>query len=309
MFDILLMLVGCAALYFGGDWLIRGCTGVGTRLGLPPLLVGLVLVAFGTSAPELAVSVDAAIRGHGDLALGNVVGSNVVNSILALLVLVSAARMPSGHSLASRDVPFLLLLTALTALVLTDGSLGRWEGAGLLTLAAAFIAFVLKSTTSPLPDSAVANPSRQIVPPLWKPALLAAGGVGMLVVGAEAMVRSGIAIALALGVSEVTIALTVTAVGTGIPEISATLVALLRGHGLIAIGNLVGSNVMNFGFVLGLAASLAPVQANDLTVMPLLLLVLVLMTLLIWLLLSRFPTVMRLLQRQDPNPESGAGRD
>lgn len=276
MSDVILMLLGCASLYLGGDGLIRGCTALGRRLHMSPLLIGLVLVAFGTSAPELAVSLDAAIRSHGDLAAGNVVGSNMVNAALALLVLGIVARLPPVRSLAERDLPFLLLLSLLTALMLLDQHLSRWEGAALLLATAAFLGHVLRARQLP-PACLAAPPGRRAA--LWKSVLFALGGIGLLVVGGEAMVHSGIGIARALGVSEAIIAMTVTAVGTGVPEISATLIALWRGHAALALGNLVGSNIMNLGIVLGSSSLVAPLQTPGMTLTPLsLLLVLTLTT-------------------------------
>ncbi|MEQ8858505.1 MAG: sodium:calcium antiporter [Pseudomonadales bacterium] len=276
--DVLLMLLGCASLYVGGDALIRGCTSLGRRLQMSPLVIGLVLVAFGTSAPELAVSLDAAVRGHGDLAAGNVVGSNLINTGLALLVLTVLARLPSLPGLAERDLPVLLLLTLAGGLMLLDGRLQRWEGTLLLGAVVGFLIQVLRSGPVRARSASAASASRAS---LWKALLLTAVGVALLVIGGEAMVHSGVAIAQSLGMSEATIAMTVTAAGTGIPEISATLMALLRGHAALALGNLVGSNIMNLALVLGLSALVVPLDTPGVTVTPIA--VLVMLTLILWL--------------------------
>lgn len=276
MTSLVLLLIGCAGLYLGGEALIRGCAAVGARLSLPPLVIGLVLVAFGTSAPELAVSLDAALKGHGDMAAGNVVGSNIVNAVLALLVLGCVARLPGIHGLAGRDLPFLLILSAVCLVQLHDRHLGRVEGAVLLLATAAFLWLVFRTRSAgALGGDGEPTPHRV---PLGRSSLMAVAGITLLVVGAEAMVQGGIGIASRLGVSEAVIALTVTAVGTGIPEIAATLVALLRAHPELALGNLIGSNVINIGVVLAMAALAAPMDAPELAMLPGLLMLLLTVT-------------------------------
>lgn len=256
MLDVVLLVIGCAALYTGGELLIRGASAVGRRLSMSPLVVGLLLVGLGTSAPELAVSLDAALQNHPELAVGNVVGSNIVNATLGMLALwwlVSAATI---QSLILRDGPILVGLTLLGALFLRDASVSRVEGLVLLLSAAAFFVAVLGNRRHVRPT----RRTRTRRTPLLVPLMLIGGGVVLLVAGAEAMVRSGVGIALALGVPEAVVAMTVTALGTGVPEITATLVAVLRGQPALALGNVVGSNILNLGLVLGLTALVTPLR-------------------------------------------------
>jgi cation:H+ antiporter len=221
-------------------------------------VVGLTVVAFGTSAPELAISLDAAWRGSPDIALGNVVGSNIANVLLILGLSALIAPLVVARQLIRLDVPLLVLASVLTFVMALDGRLARWEG---LLLASGAVAYVLvlirlgRSERSPAAEAG-AEPAPRAN---WLPnlALILIGRV-MLVFGARWLVQAAVSAATAMGVSELVIGLTVVAVGTSLPEIATSVLATLRGQREIAIGNVIGSNVFNLLIVLGLASAIAP---------------------------------------------------
>lgn len=265
--DLLLLIIGCGALYVGADRLIGGALRLGGMFRMSAALTGVLIVAVGTSLPELAVSVDAALRSHGEIAVGSVVGSNIVN-----ITLVLGAGVVIGHVAASRelrrwDLPFLLILTLLSIVLLADFRIGRLEGALLLGITIVLVGHRLRVTPSDLE-----TPGEPTLTGggagWWRCAGSVALGIGLLMFGAEAMVSSGVGLAGRLGISEAVIALTVTAIGTGIPEIAATLLAISRGHHDLALGNIVGSNVMNLGLVLGVSSLMAPLTVAGLGWLP-----------------------------------------
>ena len=289
IFDLFLLVVGCTLLYFGADRVVRHAFTLGSRLRLSPAVTGLVIVAVGTSLPELAVSVDAAIHGHGAIAIGNVVGSNIVNITLVIGAGALLTSLAPNSELLERDLPVLVVVTLLAVWMLADGSLGRLEGAALLLTITAFLAYrVLRQPDVLTPVHAGRSESDAGT---GRVTVGLAVGLVLLIAGAEAMVASATGLARDFGVSEAVIALTVTAIATGIPEIAATLVAIKRGHTELALGNIVGSNLINLGVVLGLTGAIAPVVGASIGFVALAMLVG--MTLLLWALLMLLPLVHR----------------
>lgn len=260
-----LLLVGGVLLYLGGEAVVRAGTTIGVRLGLPPVVVGLTIVAFGTSAPELAVSVDAALAGHGDVAIANVIGSNLANVALVLGICAVLAPIRVASRLVSVDIPLALCATAALVLCLGDGVLSRFEGGMFLGALCVWLLFSVRTARS---ESATvvaefddALPRR---PGLgWSLALLVAG-LGLLVAGGDAFVDGGIALAVDLGVSDALIGFTIIAVGTSLPELVTSLIAALRGNADMAVGNIVGSNVFNVLGILGIASLVQPLSEGDL---------------------------------------------
>ena len=228
----------------------------------------LIILAFGTSTPELAVSVDAAIQGHGDIAVGSVIGSNIVNIAFVLGATAVFRCLPTSAALAHRDLPYLVFLTGLSVLLLHDLQLSRIEG---LILCLSLLLILWQTVYHYRGRNKQPNDSCPAVVPstAWRCVGLSVIGVLLLVVGAEVLVASSIGLATMLGVSESIIALTVTAVGTGIPEIAVTFLAVARGQHAMALGNVVGSNLMNLGFVLSLSAMASPLTASGLGWLPL----------------------------------------
>ncbi len=258
-------LAGMGLLLAGGELLVRGASRLARGLGMSPLMVGLTVVAYGTSAPELAVTVKAAFTGGGDLALGNVVGSNIINVLLVCGLSALAAPLIVSHQLVRSDVPILIGASALVLLLGLDGRIGRIDGALLACGAATYTWLVIRSArreTNPVVQAeyAQAFPPAPRATSLQLGMLLAtcAAGLVLLVLGTRWLVASAVAIATALGVSQLVIGLTIVAVGTSLPELVASLVAAMRGERDIAVGNVVGSSIYNILAILGIAAVVTP---------------------------------------------------
>ena len=253
MADTLFLLAGLAGLFVGGDMLVRGSVRVALALGLSPLVIGLTLVGFGTSAPELVTSLQAALTGSPGIAVGNVVGSNIGN-ILLILGLAALLR-PIAVSKASlkRDGGVMMAATLLCVGILAAGSLGRIAGLTLFALLLLYLAmvFVLERKTDA--DTPV---ERQPFP--WRALALTLAGLAVTILGARFAVTGAVGIAAALGVSETVIGLTIIAIGTSAPELVTSIIAVRRGEGDIAFGNIIGSNIFNILGILGVTAAIAP---------------------------------------------------
>ncbi len=249
---------GLVLLVLGADWLVRGASRLATAWGISPLVVGLTVVAYGTSAPELAVSVNAVLGGQPNLSLGNVIGSNICNVLLILGASAAITPLIVNAQLIRMDVPIMVGLSILTWVLALDGRLGRVEGLLLVAGAIAYTVLQVKQARrDPSGDDDAADAS-------GRSSLLAnAGyivlGFGGLVLGARWLVASAITFATAFGVSELVIGLTIVAVGTSLPEVATSIVAAVRGERDIAVGNVVGSNIFNILTVLGVSATVSPV--------------------------------------------------
>lgn len=271
MLDVLSLSVGLVLLYFGAEWLVGGAAGLARSLGVSSLLIGLTVVAYGTSAPEVVVGMQAAIGGHPDIALGNVVGSNIANLglILGLTALVSPTRVDGA--LPRREVPVLVLTALALPLVLFDGAVAWWEGAILLAIAAAYTAWMVRSSRGAAGDaSKAASVTAEAADAAGAPSTtgsrgrmvaLAVIGLAMLVGGGHVFVEGASGIARSLGMSERLVGLTIVAVGTSLPELATSLIAARKGHSDIAVGNVIGSNVFNVLLCLGAAAVVGAVGA------------------------------------------------
>jgi cation:H+ antiporter len=237
--------------------LIHGASRIAAALGVSPLVIGLTVVPFGTSAPELVVSVRAALGGNADVALGNVVGSNTFNVLFILGVSALLVPLAIVPHLLRFDVPILIGVSALAWWLASDGAVSRWEGALLVAGIAGYT--LLQIETSRRARSTVPRPAaaRSLLAVLWN-LLLVAGGLALLVLGADWLVQAAVAIARGLGVSDLVIALTIVAAGTSLPEVAASVVAALKRERDIAVGNVVGSNIFNLLCVLGVSAAVAP---------------------------------------------------
>ena len=262
--DVLSLLGGMVLLVGAAHALVQGAAALALRLGLTPLVVGLTVVAFGTSAPELVVSVQAALAGAGGIAVGNVVGSNVANVGLILAVAVLVRPIAADPALLRRDLPVAVAVTALAVAFLADGRVGRAEGAVLVVGLAAYLAWSVRAARSESAAAALDVPIPAPTGPAWRDAVLVAGGLGGLVLGADLFVGGAVALAEAAGVSNAVIGLTVVAIGTSLPELATSVVASVRGEGEIAVGNVVGSNLFNLLGVLGVGALARPLVAPGL---------------------------------------------
>jgi cation:H+ antiporter len=247
---------GLVLLVLGGNGLVRGASALATRLGVPPLVIGLTVVAWGTSAPELAVSLGAALRGRGDIALGNVLGSNIFNLLVVLGASALVAPLAVSRRLVRLDVPILVGLSAGVYLLALDRRFGLADGLLLVGAGVAYTVFAVRVSRGEAPEPATAGGARAGGAAAHVGLLVL--GLALLVVGARWLVSGSVAFARALGVSELVIGLTIVAAGTSLPEVAASVIAAWRGERDIAVGNAVGSNIFNLVAVLGLTAAAAP---------------------------------------------------
>ena len=267
--DLAFIAVGLVVLIAAGDALVRGAVACSLRFGLSPVIVSATVVAFGTSAPELLISVNAALEGAPGIALGNVVGSNIANVWLILGLPALIAPIAGCGNDAHRNLYFMIAATALfTAFVLT-GEIGAWEGLALLAFVAVMIgeslrhALAIRGGGVPSADEAEALEEIDDIDPTmpqWKIAGLILVGIVGLPLGADLLVDGARGVALVLGVSEAVVGLTIVAIGTSLPELATTMMAALRNQADVAIGNVVGSNIFNLTAIIGAAAVVAPMQ-------------------------------------------------
>ena len=250
-------LAGLALLLFGAEALVRGASRLAAALGVAPLVIGLTVVAFGTSSPEIAASLVSARAGQGDLALGNVVGSNLFNILVVLGLAALVSPLAVHRKLLRADVPIMIGVAALPWLLAGDGRIDRMEGSLLAVALLPYLLFQLRGSRNRREDRGQEPVARRAMRPRTA-ALLTAAGLAMLTAGAGWLVDGAAAIARAFGASELVIGLTLVAAGTSLPEAATSLVAALRGEREIAVGNVVGSNVFNILAVLGLSAALSP---------------------------------------------------
>ena len=255
LLDVGLVVIGLALLVAGGEGLVRGASSVARRLGMSPLVVGLTIVAVATSSPEFAVTTGAVLRGQPELAVGNVVGSNIANILLILGISALVLPLVARVRLVRVDVPVMVALSVLLLVLALDGRISGWDGAVLLTL---FVLHMVWSVVTGRGETEADDAGAD--PPLGmgRSVLFIVGGVALLVLGAQWLVGGASSIASALGLSDLVIGLTVVAVGTSLPELAASVIAARKGERDLAIGNVVGSNIANIGLILGLPSIIAP---------------------------------------------------
>ena len=257
LIDIGLVVAGLVLLIAGGEALVRGAGTLASRAGISPLVIGLVVVSAATSAPEFAVTMGAVLSGEPDLAVGNVVGSNIVNILFILGLCAVISPLLIKRQLVRFDMPVMVAISLLLVAVSLDGSVSALDGVLLLAslVLHTVISIILgrKEIVDPAakPDTMPLN-SKPV--PLWLAILLLVAGIALLVYGAQLLVTGAVSIATALGVSSLVIGLTVVAVGTSLPELATSIIAIIRGETDMAVGNIVGSNIFNIGMVLGLPA-------------------------------------------------------
>ncbi|MEZ4417333.1 MAG: calcium/sodium antiporter [Gemmatimonadota bacterium] len=268
---VLLLAGGVGALYFGAEWLIRGAAALAQRFGVPPIVVGLTVVSLGTSAPELAVSIRAALGGASDIAIGNVLGSNLANVGLVLGLTALIQPLTVAARVVQREIPIMIGITLLLYPLILDLEVSRLDGVVLVGLLVAYLLYVMRASKEE-PEAVLEEFSEFIEEfPDGKPTTrttlrdlgLILVGLSALVIGGNAIVASAIYIASALGVSEIVIGMTVVAVGTSLPELATSIVAGVRGEADIAVGNIIGSNIFNIGGVLGVTSIVAPIPVGS----------------------------------------------
>lgn len=266
--EILLFVGGVGVLYFGAEWLVRGSARLATSLGVSPIVLGLTVVSLGTSAPELVVSLRAALGGSSDLAIGNILGSNLAN--IGLVLGISALVRPLSVSgrVVTREVPVMLLITAALLPIIWNLHIGRAEGVMLIGLLAAYLIFLFR--TARTEDAKVLDEYEQFAKDTiglsgWTTARdvgLIFVGIAGLALGAFAIVESALAFAEVWNISELVIGLTIVSISTSLPELATSAVAAWRREGDIAVGNIIGSNVFNIAAVLGITATVSPLDVS-----------------------------------------------
>lgn len=262
--DILLFIVGLALILSGANALTDGASSIAKRMKVSELVIGLTIVAFGTSAPELAVSAISAIKGSGDIALGNVVGSNLFNTLMIIGCTVLVRPLKVSRLLIKKEIPLCILASFVLILLCADategcvaGGLSRTDGLVLLCFMAIFLSHTFSIAAG---EEQNASESGIKEMPLWRAILFSIGGLIFLIAGGECFVRGASGLARALGASESLIAVTIVAGGTSLPELATSVVAALKGKSEMAVGNVVGSNLFNIFLILGLSSTISPIK-------------------------------------------------
>ena len=282
MVNILLLLVGLGLVVLGADWLVNGASSIARRAGISEFVIGLTIVGFGTSCPELVVSLSGAIEGNSDISVGNVVGSNIFN-VLFILGL-TAMVLPVGMTDKNRriDIPITLGVTILLVILGITGSMSgpgisRWEGVLMLLVFSAYLFYCFKSDSK---DEF--SETQQATLSITKSIALTLTGLAELIFGGDLFVDSATALARQIGVSDKFIAVTILAGGTSLPELATSLVAAIKGKEQLALGNILGSNVFNAMLILGLSSVITPLSFASMTIVDIITLVLSAVLLLIW---------------------------
>ncbi len=261
LLDVALIVAGIGLLYGGGELLVGGARSLARALGVAPLVVGLTVVAFGTSSPELAATLAASLQGAPQVALGNVLGSNIANLGLILGASALVAALVARAAFLRREIPFMVLTSALVLPLAGDGVFGRWDGLLLVALLVVYLVVLVVESRRAGPPAASATADGLPGGPTWRPAvslLAVAAGVLLLAGGAQLLVAGAVGIARGAGVPERVVGVSLVALGTSLPELASCLVAARRHEGDIVLGNLVGSNVFNVLGILGTAALVRP---------------------------------------------------
>ena len=269
--EYLLLIIGFALLTFSADWLINGASGLAKRLNISDLVIGLTIVAFGTSAPELVVNIVAATEGSSDIALTNILGSNIINTLIILGISATIYPVVCKKSTYHIEIP-ISILAGLAALLLGTNFFGllhlgekqvgvsRFDGVMLIIIFAIFCAYTIVQGLRSRTNS---NDETYVAVPIWKAISLIIVGLTGLIIGGEVIVGNAVAIAKAWGVSEAVIGVTIVALGTSLPELATSAMAAYKKNTDLAIGNVIGSNIFNVFFVLGLSAIINPLNSYN----------------------------------------------
>ncbi len=266
LWQLLIFAVGLGALYLGAEWLVRGAASLALQYGLRRMVVGITVVALGTSMPEFVVNFFAALSHEDSIALGNIVGSNICN--IALILGASALILPMAVAPGTlrKEYPIMMLVMGLFYLIALDGVISQLDGLLLIAGLAAFLIFVVidcrRHARRVRVDEITEIEKHDISSPTWKKVLFVLGGIVLLALGARLMVHAAVNFADWLGVSPVVIGLTVVAIGTSLPELAASLVSALKKDPDMSMGNVLGSNLLNVLFVVGLVSLIRPLQVE-----------------------------------------------
>ncbi len=259
--DFLYIVGGLVILILGGNWLLKAAVGFSLRLNIPKIVIGMTVVSFATSAPELIVSLKSALDGHADLALGNVIGSNIANLGLVLGITIMLSTISVQKSFYKTDWPVMMLSSIVLYLFIAfDGVIEQYEGIILFTLLIVFLVYLLKFQKTAVIDELPADDEEL---PLYKDVLFLALGGLALWGGSELLIEGSIALAEDYGVSERIIGVTIVSLGTSIPELAASVIAVIKKEKAISLGNLIGSNIFNILAVLGITSIITPIKVED----------------------------------------------
>lgn len=279
LLEIVLLIAGLALIVFGAEWLVDGASSVARKAGLSEFVIGLTIVGFGTSCPELVVSLTGALQGNADVAVGNVVGSNLFNTLLILGVTALISPLVITRNNARRDIPITLLATIiLVVMSLVGNNITRFEGAIMLILFALYIYSCFKTDTG-LDDEEDALKKEKTV---FISIIFILAGLAGLIFGGQLFVDNATLLAKQLGVSDKVIAITLLAGGTSLPELATCVVAAVKGKGQLALGNILGSNVFNILLILGTSAAIVPLSTAAMGLVDLAVLLMSSLMLILW---------------------------
>ena len=259
--DYLLLISGFVLLILGGNWLLKASIGLSLRLLIPRIIIGMTVVSFATSAPELIVSLTSALEGHADIALGNVIGSNIANLGLVLGIVTILSSIGVEKSFYKTDWPVMMVASImLYVFIVSDGVLERYEGVILFVSLIVFLLYLLKFQKKAVVVDEVVVQKEMSIPVILF--FLVLGGVGLWG-GSELLIRGAVNLANDFGVSERVIGVTIISVGTSIPELAASIIAIIKKEKAISLGNLIGSNIFNILAVLGITSMISPITVQD----------------------------------------------
>lgn len=259
--NYLFLISGFVLLILGGHWLLKGSVGLSLRLLIPRIIIGMTVVSFATSAPELIVSLKSALEGHADIALGNVIGSNIANLGLVLGIVTIFSTIQVEKSFYKTDWPVMMLASLMLYLfIVFDGVLERYEGVILLISLVVFLFYLLKFQEKAVVVDEIVAQKEMSIPVILQ--FLVLGGVGLWA-GSELLIKGAVNLANQFGVSERVIGVTIVSIGTSIPELAASIIAVIKKEKAISLGNLIGSNIFNILAVLGFTSIITPIAVQD----------------------------------------------
>lgn len=254
--EYLLLIIGFVLLIKGADFFVEGSSSLARFLKIPSVIIGLTIVAMGTSAPEASVSINAALAGNNDIAVSNIIGSNIFNGLVVVVgICAFIAGFKTNRDILKRDMPVNILITAILCVMIADGRLSRLEG---ILLLAGMIFYIVNMILSALKTRSSYPDEKSM--PLYKSLIFIAGGLVSVIFGGNLVVNNASQIAVSFGVSQNFIGLTIVAIGTSLPELVTSIVATRKGDSGLALGNAIGSNIFNILFILGMSATISPLH-------------------------------------------------
>lgn len=253
--EYLLLIIGFVLLIKGADFFVEGSSSLARFLKIPSVIIGLTIVAMGTSAPEASVSINAALAGNNDIAVSNIIGSNIFNGLIVVGICAFISGFKTDKDILKRDMPVNILITAILCVMIADGRLSRLEG---ILLLAGMIFYIVNMILSALKTRSSYPDEKSM--PLYKSLIFIAGGLVAVIFGGNLVVNNASQIAVSFGVSQNFIGLTIVAIGTSLPELVTSIVATRKGDSGLALGNAIGSNIFNILFILGMSATISPLH-------------------------------------------------